>query len=86
MNIPKAEDLTNIIDTAKIAVDNSDFGPMFVRPQGGVADVTQKAVNQLAWGVFNIVLASILQGALKSNVDIPKDTPGVQKDKIPSVQ
>lgn len=59
MTIPKADQITNILDTAKIAVDQSAFGPMFQYPDE--RNVTEKQVNQLAWNVYLHVITAMLK-------------------------
>jgi len=57
---PSVDELANVVETAKLAVDKSDFGPLFIHPDPG--NVKNKQCNQLAWSVFSVLLASMLQG------------------------
>lgn len=59
-----AEELSNLIDTAKVAVDNSSFGPMF--HYTNELNPMEKQVNQLAVTVFLHVLTALLK-------DLPSD-------------
>ncbi len=54
-----AEQLMHIIDVSKDAVDGSTFGPLFIYPDD--QDFTKKQINQVAFGVFTIVLAAALK-------------------------
>lgn len=53
------EELKYLINSAFEAVDQSKFGPMIQYPDE--CDVTKKNFNQLAFGVFTIVLTGILK-------------------------
>lgn len=59
MTISKSEKITNILDTAKVAVDESAFGPMFHYPDE--RNVLDKQVNQLAWNVYLHVITAMLK-------------------------
>jgi len=65
MKLPKVEDVKNLIDTVKIAVDESDFGPMYLYPDQN--DIAKRQVNQLALGVFTIVLSAFCKGLMEKN-------------------
>jgi hypothetical protein len=53
------EELARLINLAIDAVDRSSLGPLFVYPDPG--NIMNKQVNQLAFGVFTIVLQGLLR-------------------------
>lgn len=70
---PSADELSNVIETVKLAVDQSDFGPLFIYPDKN--NVLNKQCNQLAWSVFSLLLAAMLQG-------IRIEFEGIRKEEI----
>jgi hypothetical protein len=53
------DEIRTLVNDAYEGVDRSHFGPIFQYPD--TMDVTQKQVNQLAFGVFTIVLTGLLR-------------------------
>lgn len=53
------EQIRDLVNNVYEGVDRSHFGPIFQYPD--VHDVTNKQVNQLAFGVFTIVLTGALR-------------------------
>ena len=53
------EEIARIINMAKQGVDQSVFGPLFVYPDKD--NIMNKQVNQLAFGVFSIILQGLLR-------------------------
>lgn len=56
--MPSVDDLQTIIETAKLAVDGSDFGPLFIYPDA--SNVKNKQCNQLAWALFSLMVTSMM--------------------------
>ncbi len=56
--------LAKTINDLKDAVDKSSFGPMFQYPDKN--NLNQRQINQLAFGVFTIVLTAIMRDYNKS--------------------
>ena len=63
MQIPKHDDLSSIIDTCFIAVNESKVGPILQCPDPSNLSVTQ--VNQVAFDTFRNVVVGVLNKALK---------------------
>jgi hypothetical protein len=63
MEIPSSQDITKLIHAVKDGVDRSCFGPMFQYPDK--TDISQRQINQLALGVFTVVLTQLLKGIIK---------------------
>ena len=59
MELSKQTELTQMINLAKDAADKSCFGPMFQYPD--MQDITKRNINQLAYGVFTLVLGGLLK-------------------------
>ena len=59
MEMPQKEELVRIINLAKDASDKCCFGPLFMYPDQ--QDITKRNVNQLAFGIFTIVLTALLR-------------------------
>ena len=53
------EEIARVINMAVDAVNRSTFGPLFVYPDPG--NIINKQVNQLAFGVFTIVLQGLMK-------------------------
>jgi hypothetical protein len=53
-----SDELKHIIESCKDAVDQSSFGPLF---QFDDTDFTKRQVNQLAFGVFTILLTGMIK-------------------------
>jgi len=51
--------ITKIINNCKDGVDKSCFGPLFQYPDR--SDITKRQVNQLALGIYTVVLQQILK-------------------------
>lgn len=62
MKCPSADEVANILDTAKCAIDKSSFGPMYMYP-GNTTDISKKQVNQLAFALLPQVIKSIFDRA-----------------------
>ncbi len=60
MQIPTTNELANILDTAKIAVDESKFGPLFQYPDP--TNPIDKQVNQVALTIYLHLLTAMLKG------------------------
>lgn len=54
-----AEEIKEILDTAKEGVDKSAFGPMFQWPDE--RNVGEKQVNQLAWTTYLHVITAMFK-------------------------
>jgi hypothetical protein len=77
MQIPKVEEIQNVIDTCFIAVDESKFGPIFCYPDP--TNILQKQINQLAFGVFTNVCVTVLSNVLR-DYEGKKDTTDSKKE------
>jgi hypothetical protein len=55
----RSDEMREVVDDAFDAVDKSKFGPLVLYPDE--YDFTKKQVNQLAFGVFTIVLTGMLE-------------------------
>jgi hypothetical protein len=53
-----SDEMKQLIDSCKEAVDRSAFGPLF---QIDDTDFTKRQVNQLAFGVFTILLTGMIK-------------------------
>jgi len=53
------EEIARLINLAIDGVDRSALGPLFVYPDPG--NILNKQVNQLAFGVFTIVLQGLMK-------------------------
>lgn len=60
-------DLTEIMNDVKTAVDNSAFGPLFMFPNE--TDFTQKQVNQLAWTLYLHLITPLMQEYTKRRLE-----------------
>jgi hypothetical protein len=58
-------EIKNAINEIKDGVDKSCFGPLFQYPDMG--DITQRQINQVAFGVFTIILTGFVK-----NIQIKK--------------
>lgn len=58
-SLDSPEEIARIVNMAKQAVDQSCFGPLFVYPDP--SNVVNKQVNQLAFGVFTIILQGLIR-------------------------
>lgn len=58
----KVDEIVNIINTSKDAVDRCAFGPLFAHPDQ--SDIMNKQVNQIAFGIFMAVLNMRMNEAL----------------------
>jgi len=54
-----ANDLADIIDAVKVAVDSSSFGPLFMTPD--TDNIMNKQINNIAFQIFVIVLTQTLR-------------------------
>jgi len=63
MEIPNPQEITRLIHACKDGVDKSCFGPMFQYPDK--TDISQRQINQLALGIFTIVLTAELKKIFK---------------------
>ena len=63
MEIPKPQEIAAVINACKDGVDKSCFGPMFQYPDQ--SDISKRNVNQLAFGVFSIILTAQLKKLFK---------------------
>jgi hypothetical protein len=54
-----AAEISKLINDVKDGVDKSCFGPMFQYPD--MKDISKRQVNQLALGVFTVVLTQVLR-------------------------
>lgn len=68
--IPSAEDIANILDVAKVAVDRSSFGPLYVYPDPG--DIKKKQIDQLALNLYMAVAAALLSNHVRRTVENEK--------------
>lgn len=59
MNKPTADEITKILDTIYIAVDESTFGPVFHHPNAG--NPMEKQMNQVCFGIISILIPSIIK-------------------------
>ena len=57
-------ELTNIINDVKEAVDKSAFGPMFHH-----TDVMDKQVNQLAWALYLHIISPVMKEYTETRID-----------------
>ena len=57
MYIPPSTEIARLINTAIDSIDKSSFGPFF---KSNPDNVGQKQIDQIAYGVFSLVLASLL--------------------------
>ena len=53
------KELKGIINSVKDAVDNSDFGPMFIYPNA--ENFADKQVNQLAWTLYLHLITPLMR-------------------------
>ena len=58
------EKLKELIDDVKVAVDRSNFGPMFMHDNE--LDFTQKQVNQLAWTLYLHLISPLMKQACEA--------------------
>lgn len=63
------EMLKDLINDVKIAVDQSNFGPMFMYEDE--LDFTKKQVNQLAWQLYLHLITPLMKQATETIVHQP---------------
>ncbi len=63
MDIPNPLEIAKLVNACKDGIDKSCFGPMFQYPSK--EDISQRQVNQLAFGVFTIILTAELKKMFK---------------------
>jgi hypothetical protein len=57
------DEIKKLVNDAYEGVDRSHFGPIFQYPDS--RDVTVKQVNQLAFGVFTIILTGMIRNVIE---------------------
>ncbi|MDD3947403.1 MAG: hypothetical protein PHI19_06150 [Clostridia bacterium] len=57
MKCPSSEEIANVLDTIKIGIDKSSFGPLYLFEDN--MDITKKKVNQLAFAILPQVMKHV---------------------------
>jgi hypothetical protein len=57
-NCPSPDELADLIETVELGIEKTKFGPVFMYNSG---NLKEKQINQLNFGVFTIILQSLLR-------------------------